>query len=333
MILVTGATGLVGGNLLWYLLQENDRITAIRRNTSNLEPLRTIFSFYTSKPDDYLNRIDWKIADVLDYNSITEAMKGCKIVYHCAAMVSLGNDGNSLANTNVIGTSNIVKAAFENKIEKLCFVSSIASCGKDENGKFIDENSNFAKPANRSLYSKSKYDSEQEVWKGIGNGLNAIIVNPGVILGVSSNDRGSSELFSQVRKGLMFYTKGGSGYVDVQDVVKIMIELTKSDISGERFILVGENCSNKEILSWMADGFKKNRPIICVGKQMLSTVAVVLEFLGKVFHFRPVIDRSTARSATNREFYSNKKIVKTLNYQFTSIRECIIDVCTFRLKN
>src|ERR1035437_9841422 len=141
MIMVTGATGLVGGNLLWHLLQENERGSAIRRPTSNLEFLRTIFSFYTANPDEYLARIDWKTADVLDEKSIQEAMHGATIVYHCAAVVSLGNNADILLDTNVIGTKNIVSAAMDSDIRKLCFVSSIAACGKAEHGKMIDENS------------------------------------------------------------------------------------------------------------------------------------------------------------------------------------------------
>jgi len=130
MILVTGATGLVGGNLLWHLLQQNERVTAIRRSTSNLEPLRTIFRFYTSNPEEYLAKINWKIADVLDIKSIENVMSGISIVYHCAAVVSLGNKSDVMLDTNVTGTKNIVEAAIKAKVIKFCFVSSIAACGK-----------------------------------------------------------------------------------------------------------------------------------------------------------------------------------------------------------
>jgi len=332
MILVTGATGLVGGNLLWYLLQENERVTAIRRSTSNLTPLRTIFSFYTPDPDKYLARIDWGIADVLDADSLEKAMNGVTVVYHCAAVVSLGNNASLLLDTNVIGTKNVVNSALQNGVKKLCFVSSIAACGREKGDKMIAENSAWEENPNCSLYTRSKYYSEQEVWKGIKKGLNVVIVNPGVILGVSGSNSGSSQLFSQVRKGLIFYTNGGSGYVDVKDVVITMIELMKSDISGERFILVGENCSNKDILSWMADGFGKRRPFIGIGKQLLLLIGAVSEYLGLLFHFQPLIDKVTARSATNREYYSNEKIKKAIGFQFTNVEECIANVCEFLLK-
>lgn len=329
MILVTGATGLVGGNLLWQLLQQNERVAAIHRPTSDLKPLRTIFSFYTPNPDEHLARIDWRIADVLDTDSLQCAMNKVSVVYHCAAVVSFGSCTDTLLETNVQGTKNVVEAALITGIKKLCFVSSIAACGKEIGTKKIDENSPWFEKSNRSLYSQSKYLSEQEVWRGIEKGLNAVIVNPGVILGVSGTNTGSSQLFSQVRKGLQFYTNGGSGYVDVQDVVKAMILLTNSDISSERYLLVGENCSNKNILNSMADGLDKPRPFICVGKHLFLVIGYLSEMIGRIFHFNPSIDRKMARTATNRQYYSSAKIEKAIGFQFKPIKKCIREICVF----
>jgi dihydroflavonol-4-reductase len=331
MIVVTGGTGLVGGNLLWHLLQKNDRIIAIRRLRSNLEPLRVIFSFYTNEPDAFLSRIEWKVADVLDENSLLEVFRDVKTVYHCAAVVSLGSGAGSLLDTNVQGTKNVVDAAIRSGVEKLCFVSSIAACGKAAYGEMSDEESCWADTAHRSAYSSSKYLSEQEVWKGVTRGLNAVIVNPGVILGVSGTDMGSSQLFSQVRKGLMFYTDGGSGYVDVQDVVKAMILLTDSQISAQRFVLVAENCSNRDVLNWMADGFGKRRPFIGLGKNLLWFIGVVSEILGTLFQFKPLIDRGMARTATNREYYSSRKFQEAIGFQFTTIEKCVKEICKFQI--
>ena len=315
---------------MWHLLQGNERVSAIRRPTSNLISLRTIFSYYSSNPDDFLSRIDWKTADVLDFYSLIEAMKAVDFVYHCAAVVSLGNSENILLDTNVTGTRNVVQAAVENNIKKFCFVSSIAACGKTKYSELIDENAVWTDSNDHSLYSKSKYYSEQEVWKGIKNGLNAVIVNPGVILGVSGQDTGSSQLFFQVQKGLIFYTNGGSGYVDVQDVAKAMIQLVKSKISAERFVLVGKNSSNKDVLSWMADGYGKRRPFICIGKRMMLSIGYLSEIIGKLFHFSPIIDVGTAKSALNRDFYSSQKIEQALGFKFNPIEKCIKEVCDFQ---
>jgi dihydroflavonol-4-reductase len=333
MILVTGATGLVGGNLLWHLLQDNDRVVATRRRTSNLDTLREIFSFYTSTPEVFLKRIIWRIADVLDENSITEAMTDISIVYHCAAVVSLENNEDILMDTNVTGTRNIVRVALEKNIQKLCFVSSIAACGRSESAGPVDEDSTWSELSHHSLYSLSKYYSELEVWKGIKEGLNAVIVNPGVILGVSGTNAGSSELFSRVKKGLMFYTKGGSGYVDVQDVVHAMILLTQNDLSGERYILVSENCSNRDILNWMADGLGKRRPMICISKTVLLKIAGFFDFIGKIFHFHPVLNRETVFTICNREYYSTKKIKEEIGIDFIPMIQSIHAITRFYMNN
>lgn len=336
MILVTGATGLVGGHLLWHLLQENDKIIAIKRETSKLSPLRTIFKFYTDSPDEYLERIEWRYADITDIDSLRKAAKGVTKIYHCAAVVSLsGGSDNNLMDTNVSGTNNIIDVSLENKIEKLCFVSSIAACGfTDNDGTIITEESAWQTKGHQSDYALSKYNAEQAVWKAITEkGLNAVMVNPGVILGVSGTKSGSSLLFDQVRKGMLFYTLGGSGYVDVRDVVRVMAKLMESEISAERYILVSENNSNKDILSMMSKGFNKKPPLINMGKKRLWVVGFFAEIAGKIFRFSPILDRKFAASATNRSYYSSQKVIDTLNYKFIPISECINDVCSYMLKN
>jgi dihydroflavonol-4-reductase len=326
MILVTGATGLVGGHLLWHLLQTNETVIATKRAHSNTENLRRIFEFYSNKPELYLNRIQWREADVCDYDSLLQALTGVNIVYHCAAVVSLSNGTNELIQINVQGTANLISSSLAQNVSRFCFVSSIAACGHSEN-KFIDEKSPLTNIENRSAYAQSKFYSEQEVWKGIKAGLNAVIVNPGVILGYSGTDRGSSELFARVRKGLPFYTQGGSGYIDVRDVVKIMIQLTHNSVSGERYILVAQNCSNKEVLSWIANGYNKTKPFINIGKKMILAIGILSEILSKFTGRHPTIDRTMARSASNRSYYSSEKLLKTIPYKFIEINKCIQDVC------
>ena len=333
MTLVTGATGLVGGHLLWHLLQQNNSVVALKRTTSNLNPLRTIFSFYTDNPDEYLEKIVWRIADINDRDSLRNAVSGVQKIYHCAAIVSLGGGGDNLMDTNVSGTRNVVELALEFQVKKFCFVSSIAACGFADTGEIITEETSWEQSDYKSMYAISKYNAEQEVWKGIQKGLNAVIVNPGVILGVSGANTGSSMIFNQAKKGLLFYTLGGSGYVDVQDVVKVMILLVESSITAERFILVGENNSNKEILTMMAAGLNKPRPMFNVGRKFLKLIGFFAEITGKLFGFTPLIDRSMAVSATNRSYYSSQKTTDTLGYRFNPVSKCISDVCAFMLKN
>lgn len=333
MILVTGATGLVGGHLLWHLLAQHDSVVAIRRASSSLVALRKLFAFYTDSPDVHLSRIQWRVADMCDEQSIENAMHGIETIYHCAAVVSLGAGSNNLERTNVDGTVAILNAAIAHRVNRFCFVSSIAACGTATDAQLIDENTPIGNFAQRSEYARSKYESEMQVWKAIDKGLNAVIVNPGVILGYSGSDRGSSELFARVRKGLPFYTSGGSGYVDVRDVVQIMIRLVDLGVCNERFVLVAQNCSNQEVLTWMAKGYKKPVPRIKIGSWILFAVGFISEMVSKISGTKTQIDRSLARSATTRTFYSSDKIKLQLNYQFISIDTCIGEVCAFEMNS
>ncbi|HOG04812.1 MAG TPA: NAD-dependent epimerase/dehydratase family protein [Paludibacter sp.] len=333
MILVTGATGLVGGHLLWHLLQQHEEIVAIKRSSSNMNTIHTVFKFYTKNPDEHLKKIAWRIADVNDYNSLQKAMSGIEQIYHCAAIVSLGKQDNNIDDVNVSGTRNMVELALAHKVKKFCYVSSIAACGFSHKGEMIDEETPFQSSTHKTPYAVSKHAAEQEIWKGIEKGLKAIIVNPGVILGVSGAKSSSMLLFHQVKRGFMFYTLGGSGYVDVQDVVKAMILLMDSDIHSERFILVGENNSNQEILNWMATGFNKPKPFIKVGRRLITVIGFLSEISGKIFKYTPLLDRSMGVSATNRSYYSSQKIKDAIGYQFNPISNCIADVCRFMLQN
>lgn len=332
MILVTGATGLVGGHLIRHLLKYNDRIVALKRSTSNLSPLRSILRFYGEDANQMMSRIEWRNADMNDELSLKNAFEGVDYVYHCAAVVSLGKGDDELLRTNIDGTARLAQICLEKQVKKLCFVSSIAACGKAENQQEIDEQMPWVEDPDRSVYARSKYFAEQEVWKAIKKGLPAVIVNPGVILGFSGTNSGSAQLFNQVLKGLPFYTLGGSGYVDVRDVVLSMIALMDSDVKSERYILVGENRSNKEILTMIAKGFNKTPPFINIGRGFLLFVGSLSELVANVFRFTPLIDSSLARSASDRSYYSNKKIKKQLNLQFTPITDTISGVCEFMLK-
>lgn len=327
MILLTGATGLVGGHLLWHLLQENEKVVAIKRKASNTKILEHIFGFYGDDSKKLLDKVEWRIADVLDKTSLINALADIDTVYHCAAVVSLGMGSQQLIDTNVQGTQNIVDAAIEKSVKAFCMVSSIAACGKSKNKELVNENTLREENDQIAAYAQSKFLSEKVVWEAINKGLNACILNPGVILGFSGTQSGSSQLFAQVRKGLPFYTSGGSGYVDVQDVVKAMILLLKAEKFGERFILVAENNSNKEILTWMARGFGKKPPFILIPRNILLTVGSILQTIGKITNKAPLLDKNMARSATNREFYSSEKFVKTFGYKFNSIENCIYSVC------
>lgn len=329
MILVTGATGLVGGHLIWCLLQENSQIIAMKRANSDVEGLKKIFQYYESDADALFKKITWKEGDVENYDTLFSAMEGVEYVYHCAAMVDLGKNSQRMIDVNVGGTENIVRAALYRKVKKLCFVSSIAALSNGNENKPTDENTPFHKNERTTLYGESKRLGEKVVHEAILKGLNAVTVNPGVIIGYSKNMTGSGELFKRVKKGLPFYTNGITGYVNVQDVVKAMIVLMKSEVKNERFVLVGENKTHKDVLRNIADGYGKYRPFIGMGKSLIS-ISYALEMLGKLVGFTPLIDSSSARTSISKKRYSSEKFKKTFpDFQFSSIENTIHKICQF----
>lgn len=329
MILVTGATGLVGGHLIWCLLQENSQIIAMKRTNSDVEGLKKIFQYYESDADALFKKITWKEGDVENYDTLFSAMEGVEYVYHCAAMVDLGKNSQRMIDVNVGGTENIVRAALNRKVKKLCFVSSIAALSNGNENKPTDENTPFHENERTTLYGESKRLGEKVVHEAILKGLNAVTVNPGVIIGYSKNMTGSGELFKRVKKGLPFYTNGITGYVNVQDVVKAMIVLMKSEVKNERFVLVGENKTHKDVLRNIADGYGKYRPFIGMGKSLIS-ISYALEMLGKLVGFTPLIDSSSARTSISKKRYSSEKFKKTFpDFQFSSIENTIHKICQF----
>ncbi|MEN8121870.1 MAG: NAD-dependent epimerase/dehydratase family protein [Bacteroidota bacterium] len=329
MILVSGGTGMLGTHLLFNLIKKGEKVRAMKRASSYLDTVKKVFSYYHPDPESIFNKIEWVDADILDVESVNAAMKGVDKVYHVAAIVSFRpSDKIKMIKNNVNGTANMVNAALENNIAKFCHVSSVAALGVSDDESPVYEET-FRKPdSDYSGYQISKYLSEMEVWRGIAEGLNAVIVNPSVILGPGYWKTGSPSLFYNVWKGLKFYTKGITGYVDVWDVVKIMESLTESPVNNERFVISAENLSFKELFDLIADSVNKTRPNILVSSFMLK-IAWRIEYLRtKITGFTPILTKDTVKAANSISRYSNKKITELLDFKFRTINESVKDVAT-----
>jgi nucleoside-diphosphate-sugar epimerase len=329
MILITGATGLVGSFLTLELLQKGMHVRALKRPSRNLKMLTRVFELYSDNPKELLSQIEWVEGDLLDTFSLEDALEGVDEVYHCAALVSfLPGDKDKLMKINIEGTANLVNAALEKKVKKLCHVSSIAALGRPEHqNEIIDEKLVWKTPRNNSNYAISKYGAEREIWRGVAEGLDAVIVNPSVILGVAGPGMGSSRLFNVVWEGLKVYPPGKNGFVDVRDVAKAMVLLMESDISNERFILSAENVSYKHLFDLIAAGFGKRGPQIPVGT-FLSRLGWRAELILSWLKGRkPLVTRETARTAVQQYEYSNDKIKQALGFEFIPIEETIQHFC------
>jgi len=329
MILVTGGTGLVGSHLLYHLTQKNDIIRAIYRTDEKRQYVKKIFSYYTNNLQNSFSKIEWIQADITEAPSLEPVFKNITEVYHCAALVSFNpQDYRKMRQVNIDGTANIVNFSIENKITKFCFVSSIAAIGNSINGKPINEGNEWSDTDNKNGYSITKYGAEMEVWRGSQEGLDVVIVNPGVILGSGFWNEGSGKLFTQINNGFKFYTEGITGFVGVQSVIKAMISLMKSDIKNERFILVSENKSFKDILFTIADIFNKKRPTIRIGKIITAIIWRIDWLLTKLLKKEPLLTKNSAKSSHNISYYSSIKIEQQLGFQFDPIKKSCSLICT-----
>ncbi len=183
MIVVTGGTGLVGSHLLYELVLKGERIKALKRNSSNTGNTLRTFHYYSKDADKLFSLIDWVEGDILDLVSLEEAFEGASMVYHTAAFVSfVPSRKKKILNNNIQGTANVVNACLTKKVGKLCHVSSVSALGHAIDGLQTDEEMIWSPSKHRSYYSVSKFHSEMEVWRGIEEGLNSVIVNPSFIL-------------------------------------------------------------------------------------------------------------------------------------------------------
>ena len=325
MILVTGGTGLVGAHLLYRLTLKNDPVVAIHRKSSDLTIVKRVFGYYSVNAAILFEKITWKEADITDIPSLQEVFKNSiKQVYHCAAMISFdATDYYKLRNINIKGTANLVNLSIERGIEKFCFVSSIATIDERPDQQFITEENEWNPELKHHGYAITKYGAEMEVWRASQEGLNIVIVNPGVILGAGLWQTGSGTLFSSVANGFKYYTGGITGFVSVEDVVKSMVTLMESSIESERFILVGENVAFKTILDQIAMGLNVKKPSVKATKLMTEVAWRLDWFISVLTGKERSLTKYTARSGHHKNQYSSGKLIDTIDFKFQPISETI----------
>lgn len=336
MILVTGGTGLVGSHLLYKLLLTEKKVRAIYRRAHKLEVVKHVFSYYSENWDALFNKIEWVEADITDIPKLQDAFVGIKQVYHCAAFISFEPDKyRTLRKINIEGTANIVNLCISQGISKLCYVSSIAAIGQaNKPEELINENTPWNPEADNSVYAITKYGAEMEVWRGTQEGLDAIVVNPGIILGPGFwRSGGSGSLFRQIYKGLPYYTSGGSAYVDVNDVVDTMIQLMHSALKNEAYILIAENLLFKDFNKLTAKALNVSKKQNLIKPWQLDILWRLDWLKHKIFGKRRQLSKQLAKTITTVTRHDNSKIKTALDYKFTPIEVSIKKVSELFLKD
>lgn len=336
MILVTGATGLVGTHLLVQLVKEGQQsIRALYRTAKKKEQAKKVFSYYFSKEEtNAFDAIDWVQASLDDIPSLDHAFNGITHVYHCAAWITFDpKHYKTLRKVNIEGTANIVNLCLAHQVQKLCHVSSIAAIGNDPTISSYDETAEWNPEILNSVYAITKYGAEMEVWRGTQEGLNAVIVNPGIIIGPGFYKGGSGFLFKQIYAGMKFYTSGTSGYIAVEDVVNIMTKLMNGAQQQERYILVAENISFKTAFTMIAKSLNKPVPKKKASVSMMKIGYYLQRMSHVLFRTKQFIFKSSIQSTFSTTVYKNEKIKKELTYSFIPIEKAIHQTATHFLSH
>ena len=325
LVLVTGATGLVGAHLTAALLIKGYAVRATKRNSSSLAQFQYIMQHYgldaTSLP------LEWVDADLFDTKALAHAMQQVHYLFHCAADVNLTAGSESqLLKTNIEGTNHIIEAAMAAHVRKACFVSSIAALGHSTPFHPITEETPIDHSKPRSAYGRSKLAVESLITDANALGLPSVIVNPGVVLGVTNRNESSSKIIFLCKKGLPFSTSGSSGYVDVRDLCQAMIALTESPNHGERYIVVGANPTQHQLIALLNQGFGHRAPL-CMPNAIIKAAGSMGHFCNTLFKTNIPFDRQMAQTSMNRTTYSSDKLLSAIPFTFTPLEETIGHIC------
>lgn len=328
MVFVTGATGILGRLFVLDLLKRGKTVRAAKRKTSDLAEVRRSFRFYTDNPDRWFEKIEWIDVDFEDQDSIQTAIAGVTEIYHCAGVVSFNpKDRREMLRTNVTGTFNLLAVCENSSVQKFCHISSVAVLdGVNESG-MMDENSDFNLKLQHSDYALSKHLGEMEVWRAAAEGLNTVIINPGIIIGSGNWHQSSGNLFGATAKNFFTFS-GGASYVDVRDVVKMTVELMERNTFGERFIMVSESVKYYDLSATIRRKMGLSEPKI-ISAYLLKILEFLALFLSWLIPKLKMVNSENIKSVSTFTPISSEKIQKQLGMEFIPFEESI----SFHLKN
>lgn len=319
MILVTGGTGFLGAYIIKELVNKGYAVRAIRRNNK--------LPFFI--PPAIFEKVEWVYGDVLDVVSLDEAMKGADAVIHSAAVVSfIKRERQNMYSVNVEGTANVVNLALENNIKRLVHISSISALGRTASGDHINEEKKWMQSKLNTHYAITKHKAELEVWRGAGEGLKTVIVNPSTIIGYGNWNTGSCAIFKKIYHEFPWYTTGVNGFVDVEDVARVTVMLMESNISEERFIINSDNWEFRKLFKVIAESFGKKPPVKKAGP-FLSRMAGLVEKTSAFLAGRnPLLTKESMKIALSKSYWQNDKILGALSgFSFTPLEESIPKAC------
>lgn len=327
-ILITGATGMVGGHLVGEMLRESSsEIILAVRSLANMDRLWWTLSIlgFEEPQKTVVDRLSIRECSLNNPLQLREVMAGVDTVYHCAAGVSLGK-GDNLVSNNVEITSCMVDTALECGVKLFVHISSIASLGASTEAKpLIDEQTELTSIEGHSQYTISKFLSENQVKRGSEFGLRSIVVNPAIILGEGRwGGNGSSAIIPMLAKGLPIVPDGVTASVDVRDVVRAMRMLAQEPRAvGNRFVLAAENLSFRDLATLVALAAGKPTPVFTVRRWAVEIVRVLMGTLSALTGVENRLSKSVVRNSVSKNYYNGDKIKQFIPFEYTPIKHTV----------
>ncbi|MEL7498104.1 MAG: NAD-dependent epimerase/dehydratase family protein [Planctomycetota bacterium] len=311
-ILVTGATGFLGNNLIRAILANGDEVVAAVRSSSDRDPLRGL-------------DVEVVVVDFEKSADISFAINDVDAVVHAAAMIQLGWSKLEVSRQVNVGYTKRIAEAARRKNIRMIYVSSVDALGVGNADKLGDE-SKLDPPNPGCSYVVSKREAETEFLIEVANGLDGVIVNPGFMIGPNDWKPSSGEMMIFLQKSLIFFVPaGGCSVVDVRDVADGIISAIQHGRSGERYILAGENLTYKELWKQMASVMNSMPPRRRMSNLLASTVGKVGDFLSRFTKEELVVNSAATRMGQLYHWYSSDKAKQELGYQISSVEDAISD--------
>ncbi|CAN5852167.1 SDR family oxidoreductase [soil metagenome] len=314
-VAITGASGLLGGNLAAILCAEGHHVIATRRMRSKVAHLSHL-------------AIDWRDADLDDTAALTRAFTDTAAVFHCAAAVTVVRDVSpAMHAANVTGTANIIEACVRANVSRLVHTSSVVAVGLATNGIPSDETAawNFDREGLEDAYSITKRDAEDVVRKNLSR-IDAVIVNPAFLFGPLDARPSSGKLIvDTVKRRIPGTTPGINNFADVRDVARGMIAAWHRGRRGERYMLLGHEMSYADVFRLIAKIAHVKPPRFAIPQpiaMILGRFGDLMERTGR----EPIVNSTQIRYAYTDKFrFASDKAAKELGYTISPLEPAIRD--------
>jgi dihydroflavonol-4-reductase len=314
-VAITGASGLLGGNLAAKLVAAGHHVVAIRRAGSKISHL-----------DDLA--IEWLDAELGSIDAMTQAFRGADCVFHCAAAVSVKRAVTAaMTAANVTGTSNVIEATIAGKAGRLVHTSSVVAVGLSTDGRPCDETAawNFDTEGLVDAYALTKHRAE-DVVHAAHDRIDAVIVNPTYMLGPRDARPSSGRLIVDVvRRRVPGWTPGYNNFVDVRDIARGMIAAWHNGRRGERYILAGHDMTYRDVMRAIAAAAGTRPPQLRVPQPvawLFGKWGDLVERSGR----EPVVNSTQIRYAYTDKFrFKSDKAARELGYQISPLEPALRD--------